>query len=373
MRVLTLRPGPRALGFAAFTSERGRPRVRGTLRLRTAADLGAALDEALAELLGEHLPERWQPELVVIRAAHDGHAFSGPTPVTEDGLAALRRAAAAAPLQLPPAIGAGEAVRRALSGVPALFVFESTFFLTLPARERTYALDRATRAALRAARSGFHGLFHAEAADAVARARDALGRGAPARVASVCLQGKPEIAGVLGHRPMVVTSGATPLEGLPGEHDSGEIDPGIVLALAQTQELGPDEINELLTHRSGLVALGADVGDLGAILTSVDPYTELARAVFAHRLLLACGAAAAALGGLDAVVFSGAHAAAGAALQGPLVRQLSLALAADAGAIDVFTLDLGLDQVLARAGVQAWREAGQDRRQQRPERVAMLQ
>jgi len=72
------------------------------------------------------------------------------------------------------------------------------------------------------------------------------------------------------------------------------------------------------------------------------------------------------------VVFSGAHAAAGAALQGPLVRQLSLALAADAGAIDVFTLDLGLDQVLARAGVQAWREAVQDRGQQRPERVATL-
>ncbi len=358
MKVLTLRPGSRALGFAAFTSEQSRPRTLGTLRLRPDAELRASLGEALREILAEHCPERWRPELVVIRGAHDGHAFAGPVAVTDSSLAALRRATGAAPLQLPPAIAAGEAVRRELPGVPALFVFESTFFATLPARERVYALDRETRTTLRAARTGFHGLLHAEAADAVAHYRGALRGGAPARVASVCLEAKPEVAGLFGRRPLLVTSGATPLEGLPGERDSGEMDPGIVLALAQTQQLGPDEINAILTQQSGLLALCEGAADLGAILTGTDPSTELARGVFAHHLLLACGSAAAAVGGLDAVVFSGTHAAAGAALQGPLVRQLSIALAADAHAIDVLTLDLGLDEALARAGVQAWHAAG---------------
>jgi len=357
MQILTLRPGPRALGFAAFAAARGRPRARGTLRLRPDPELGASIDEALTEILAEHRPDQWRPELVVIRGAHDGHAFTGPTPVTDSSLAALRRATAAAPLQLPPAVAAGEAARRQLPGVPALFVFESTFFLTLPARERIYALDRETRSTLRAARTGFHGLLHAEAADAVARYRGDRRGGAPARVASICLEAKPEVAGLLGRRPLLVTSGATPLEGLPGERDSGEMDPGIVLALAQTQGLGPDEINAILTQQSGLLALTEGTSDLGAILTGADSSTELARGVFAHHLLLACGSAAAAVGGLDAVVFSGSYAAAGAALQGPLVRQLSLALAADARAIDVLTLDLGLDEALARAGAQAWRAA----------------
>ncbi|MBN2192447.1 MAG: acetate/propionate family kinase [Polyangiaceae bacterium] len=359
MRTLTLRPGPRAIGFAAFATEESRPSVRGKVHLPPSEDLRAGIDEALAQILGEYLCELPRPDLVVIHGVHDGHTFAGPAMVTSDSISALRQAASAAPLHVPPTVQTAAAIQRHFPGVPAVFVFESTFFATLPVRERLYALDRGTRAELHAARSGFRGLFHAEAAEAVARYRAGLGGGAPARIASVCLESKPEVAGILGRRPMLVTSGTTPLEGLPGEHNSGEMDPGIVLALAQTQALGPDELNEVFTHHSGLSALSGRDMDLEEVLTCTEPSTQLARDVFAHRLLIACGAAAAAVGGLDALVFSGGHASAGAALQGRLVEKLSLALAGDPHSIDVVTIDLGIDEVLCRAGAQAWRAMGE--------------
>lgn len=357
MRVLTLRPGYRALGYALFADHHSPSAVGGTIALPPARELEEGLDGALSQILQERAPSLSPPELTVIHCAHDGGAFTGPTLVTRESLAALRRAAGAAPLHVPPALRAAEAVSRALPTVPALFVFETSLFAALPARERLYALDRDTRSALRAVRSGYHGLYHAEAADTAARTRQSLGKRGPARVASVCLEPKPEVAALLGYRPMLVTSGATPLEGLPGEHVSGETDPGIVLALARSKALGPDELNELFTRSCGLSALLERDATLGEVLTSTDESTRLAREVFAHRLLLACGAAAAALGGLDTLVFSGRYARAGAAVQGPILQKLALALASEGHGIDVLTVEHSLDRILAQVGVDGWRRS----------------
>lgn len=355
MRILTLRPGYRALGFAAFPHDDAPATVQGTVRLATDEELPLALASALRQILEESLGDQPEPELVVLHGAHDGQLFTGPSLVTREAIDTLRRAMAAAPLHLPPTVYAAEALRQVLPTTGAVLVFETSFFATLPLRERLYALDQDTRSALRASRSGFQGLFHAEAAARVAHYRQALGRRSVARIASVCLEPKPELAAILGQRPMLVTSGATPLEGLPGEHTTGETDPGILLALARSRSLGPDELNELFTREGGLAALCGRAADLGEILSATDADTRLAREVFTHRLLIACGSAAAALGGLDALVFSGRYAAAGAALQGPLVSRLALALD---GTLDVLTVEASLERILARAGVDAWQRLG---------------
>jgi acetate kinase len=88
-------------------------------------------------------------------------------------------------------------------------------------------------------RWGYHGLFHEAASMEAGRAWRKRGFDQPARILSICLEAQPEIAAVLGRRPITVTSGATPLEGLPGETNSGEIDPAVALALAGEAGLGP--------------------------------------------------------------------------------------------------------------------------------------
>jgi len=112
---------------------------------------------------------------------------------------------------------------------------------------------------------------------------------------------------VLGRRPITVTSGATPLEGLPGETNSGEIDPAVALALAGEAGLGPEGANALLVGGSGLFRSGGPPCALGDVLTSTRSECTRAREVLLYRMLLASGTAAAALGGVDAVVFSGRY------------------------------------------------------------------
>jgi acetate kinase len=107
----------------------------------------------------------------------------------------------------------------------------------------------------------------------------------------------------------MVTGGVTPLEGLPGETTCGEIDPSIVLALAsQETSPGTEMINLVLTRQSGLSAVAGRRITIGELLHSTDPSLRLAYDILRYRILLACGAAKAAMGDVEAVVASGRYA-----------------------------------------------------------------
>ncbi len=125
---------------------------------------------------------------------------------------------------------------------------------------------------------------------------------------SLCLENQPEAAAIIGNRPVMVTSGATPLEGLPGLTSCGELDGGIVIALAQ-KKLLPEQINHLLTQESGLVGLVGRKTSWREVFHSEEPEAKLAREVVQYRMLQVAGAAAAAMGGLDVIIFSGRWAA----------------------------------------------------------------
>jgi hypothetical protein len=132
-----------------------------------------------------------------------------------------------------------------------------------------------------------------------------------ARLLSLCLEPRPEVVAVNDGCPLMVTSGATPLEGLPGDCSAGEADPAIVFTLAQAGGLGPEAIHHMLTHGSGLTGLVGHATTLGEVAAAGGAASRHARGVFRHRLLLAVGAGVAALDGLDGIVFSGRYAHAG--------------------------------------------------------------
>jgi acetate kinase len=292
------------------------------------------------------------PDAVVLRVPHGGNVLEAPAIATDALLNALGDAASCAPLHIPAVLNATRASREVFPGAAILLVPETGFFSDLPVRERLYALDSATRTALDLRRFGFHGLLHDAACAAVADARVRQGKREPARVLSICLDPQPEVAAVRGRRPVMATGGTTPLEGIPGETTSGELDPGIVLALARRALLGPEQIDAVLTRDSGVRALAGGPVSLSDVLCRPRSNTEvLARDVLAYRILLACGTGTAALGGVDAIAFSGVYASVGEALKQNLRGRLSAALGATPTSIDVVYLHDSIDRVMANVAI----------------------
>jgi acetate kinase len=127
----------------------------------------------------------------------------------------------------------------------------------------------------------------------------------------------------LGNGPLTVSSGTTPLEGLPGETSCGEMDPGIILDLCRINGWGPEQINTVLTRQSGLLGLAGRRVTLAEVLASEGENLRLARDVERYRILLAVGAGLGALGGLDAIVFSGRYVEAAQSLAPWLIERIA--------------------------------------------------
>src|SRR5262249_39811724 len=154
-------------------------------------------------------------------------------------------------------------------------------------------------------RYGFHGTSHEYVS---ARLLERLGRGpAGTRLITCHLGNGASVCAVRDGRSVDTSMGLTPLEGLVMGTRCGGVDPGLVLHLLQGEGMTPAEVDDLLNHHSGLLGLGgnSDVRDLQGALAQGDERARLALDVFAYRLRKYVGAFAAALGGLDALAFTG--------------------------------------------------------------------
>jgi acetate kinase len=214
-------------------------------------------------------------------------------------LSELRELVALAPLHQPKSLAAVEAVSAALPATPSVACFDTAFHSTLPPAAATYALPRDWRERYGVRRYGFHGLSHSYAA------RRARRLSPPSRQLVTCHLGAgASLCAVLDGRSVDTTMGFTPLEGLAMATRSGSVDPGLLLWLQQHEGLSVTEMAEALEHESGLAGL-AGTPDMREVLARDDPAAELALGVYVHRLRAGIGAMAAALGGLDALAFTG--------------------------------------------------------------------
>jgi acetate kinase len=155
-------------------------------------------------------------------------------------------------------------------------------------------------------RYGFHGLSHAYASR---RAGELLARpAAELRLVTAHLGAGASLAAVDGGRSVETTMGFTPLEGLVMATRAGSIDPGLLLWVQRHGEIGPEEMERALDREAGLLALSGRSGDMREVLAGVDAGDERCRLAFdayVHLLAAAVAAMAAAMGGLDALVFTG--------------------------------------------------------------------
>jgi acetate kinase len=239
------------------------------------------------------------------RIVHGGPRYSKSVRVDSELVGYLETITDLAPLHLPAALAGIAAVGRALPGIPAVACFDTAFHTTMPAAATTYAIPAEWRERHGIRRYGFHGFSHAYAARMAAKL---LGRSEnDLRVITCHLGSGASLAAVWGGRSVDTTMGFTPLEGLVMATRSGSIDPGVLLWLERHAGLTEPDLTEALDQRAGLLAL-AGTGDMRELLSRVsagDENATLAFDVYIHRLRACIAAMAAAMGGLDAVVFTG--------------------------------------------------------------------
>jgi acetate kinase len=374
VNTLVLRPSHHGLTYTLFGSVDGRPLIDTCVNKHVTLNSDAAEMSDGLQKLARDVRAAGRPDLVALRVRFGGAFFTGPTRVGLQTLALLESLVPQAPLHLPGTIRLITGCGDAFADVPVILLFETAFFTDLPRRECLYGIDPGLSDALSIRRFGYHGLFHEAACTQIISEQRRQGNTTPPRTISICLEPKPEIAAARGRRPVMVTSGATPLEGLPGHTTCGEIDPSIVLILAEQLKWGPERINAVLTRESGLRGLTgpaltfetlfANRAKLTIPTTAGDPAdnddaaTELARQIVCYRLMNACGAALAALSGLDAIVFSGRYARLGEILGPYLVERLTFPGARRIGTIVWQCARKSLDRIMAETSQTALLEQG---------------
>jgi acetate kinase len=272
-------------------------------RLLAEHDLGAVEGSDLADQLEAVIGGWPQVDAVGHRVVHGGERFRDAVLIGPEVERELRALSELAPLHQAKSLAALDAVTRILPNIPSVACFDTAFHATLPRAASTYALPAAWRERWALRRYGFHGLSHAYASR---RAAELLSR-QPGRLVTCHLGAGASLCAVRDGRSVDTTMGFTPLEGLVMATRSGTVDPGLVLWLLEHARLSERDLGEALEHDSGLRAL-AGTPDMQEVLRrreAGDSRARLALDVYLHRLRAEVAAMAAALGGVDALVFTG--------------------------------------------------------------------
>ena len=308
MRVLVVNAGSSSLKLSVLEDDGGDWAVAGN---EEAPVRGGELDRgALAEAL-DGLPE---PDAVGHRVVHGGAGFTAPVRLDAEVRRRIAGLAGLAPLHQPKSLAGIAAIDEARPGLPAVACFDTAFHATLPPEAATYPIPASWRRTYGIRRYGFHGLSHAYAAR---RTAVLLGAERSRRLVTAHLGAGASLSAVYAGRSVETSMGFTPLEGLAMATRSGSVDPGLVLWLTGHAGLAAGAVEHALEHRSGLAAL-AGTADMKAVVerdAAGDPDAGLALGVYLHRLRAGIAAMAAALGGMDALVFTG-----GVGEHAPVVR-----------------------------------------------------
>jgi acetate kinase len=233
------------------------------------------------------------------RIVHGGGVFTGPALIDTDTLERIASFTALAPLHQPHNLAGIHAVADLVPDLPQVACFDTAFHRSIPAEAYTLALPRALRdAGLR--RYGFHGLSYENIVEA---APQHLAPG-ESKIIAAHLGNGASLCAIDSGRAVETTMGFTALDGLVMGTRPGLLDPGVILHLLQTYKLSARELEALLYKRCGLIGLSGTTNDMRALLESDEPEAKLAVDCFVYRAVREIGALTAALGGLDALVFT---------------------------------------------------------------------
>jgi acetate kinase len=234
------------------------------------------------------------------RVVHGGPIHDRPERVTPALLDQLERLCPLAPLHQPHNLAPIRAALEKAPGLPQVACFDTAFHRTMPEVVQAFAIPIAlSEKGVR--RYGFHGLSYEYIASVLPRAAPSLADG---RVVVAHLGNGASLCGMRAGRSVATTMGFSALDGLPMGTRCGELDPGVVLYLLQQEGMSPAEVENLLYRQSGMLGLSGVSSDFRELLASPEPRARFAIEVFVHRVARGIGSLAAALGGLDGLVFT---------------------------------------------------------------------
>jgi acetate kinase len=237
------------------------------------------------------------------RIVHGGERYREPAPVDDAMVATLRALLPLDPEHLPQALAALATVGRIYPALPQVACFDTAFHRQMPAAARAYALPREYREA-GVVRYGFHGLSYEYLLGAL---RDEDPAAAAGRVIIAHLGNGASMAAVRGGIGVDTTMGFTPTGGLVMGTRVGDLDPGVSIHLLRSHGLDAAGLGDLVNRRSGLLGVSETSGDMRDLLAreATDPRAAEAISLFCYAAKKALGGLAAALGGLDTLIFAG--------------------------------------------------------------------
>ncbi|MEI7811922.1 MAG: acetate kinase [Ignavibacteria bacterium] len=330
MRVLVLNSGSSSIKYQFFDTEQKKALAKGLVErigmssaILTHAPLGKekikivgeildhsiAIEYVIAVLLSKNhgvIKDKSEIDAVGHRVVHGGETFSDSVLISEGVLQVLMDNIELAPLHNPPNIKGIEAVIKHLPGTAQVAVFDTAFHSKMPAHAYIYGIPYELYKKYKIRRYGFHGTSHLFVSQ---RASVLLGRPLEELKLITCHLGNGCSVAAIDHGYSVDTSmGFTPLEGLLMGTRGGDMDPSLILYVMGKEGLSLNEANTLMNKHSGLVGISGESSDMREIENVANDGNKKARLafdVFNYRIKKYIGAYIAAMGGLDALVFTG--------------------------------------------------------------------
>jgi len=272
-------------------------------------DHSIAIEYVIAVLLSKNhgvINDKSEIDAVGHRVVHGGETFSGSVLITDQVMKALVDNIELAPLHNPPNIKGIEACKKHLPNTPQCGVFDTAFHVKMPPHAFLYGIPYELYKKYKIRRYGFHGTSHRYVSE-----RAAILMNKPieeTKIITAHLGNGCSMAAVDGGRSIDTTMGFTPLEGLIMGTRGGDMDPSVILYIMSKEELSLQEANTLLNKHSGLVGISGESSDMREIENAVAEGNKRAKYafdIFVYRIKKYIGAYTAALGGLDALVFTG--------------------------------------------------------------------
>jgi acetate kinase len=258
-------------------------------------------ERAAAERFCDFLADSHWPDVEAVghRIVHGGPDIIRHTVIDQAVAASLARARSLAPLHVPPALDVLTLAKDRFPSIPQIACLDTAFHAALPPVARTLAVDpEALGVGIH--RYGFHGL----SCESIVRQ---LGHRVPARLVVAHLGGGASVTAIAKGQSVDTSMGLTPMGGILMGSRPGDLDPGLLMYLMREKRMGPDELENLLDRRSGLTGVSGIGGDMRKLreAAGTDPRARLAVALFCYTARKQIAAMAAALGGLDCLVFTG--------------------------------------------------------------------
>ena len=238
------------------------------------------------------------------RVVHGGDYFSGSVIVTDDVIAKLENCRDLAPLHTGPALMGIAGCTQVMKDVPQVLVFDTAFHQTMPEQAYMYPIPYEYYEKYKIRRYGFHGTSHRYVSAEMTRI---LGKTEGTKIVTCHLGNGSSISAVKDGKSVDTTMGFTPLDGLEMGTRCGSIDPAIVCFLMEKENLTSAQVNDILNKKSGLLGvsqLSSDSRDIENAIAEGHEKAILADKIMSYQIKKYIGSYAAAMGGLDAVVFT---------------------------------------------------------------------